>query len=107
MKNLIKYTTFVLAVFFVVGFAPTLSAKHHRHCSTSFSLNFFNPRPLLMPAAPVYQEYHYVERTPTYYYSSAPCYRERTIIQPRTYYVERPYRETVVIERDPYSNWFY
>ena len=69
MKSLIKYTTFLLAVFFIVGFAPTLSAKGHRHhCSTSFSFNLLSLLPVA-PVVPVYREYHYVER-PTYYISA-------------------------------------
>lgn len=99
MKSLIKYSTFLLAIFFIVGFAPTLSAKSHRHCSTSFSLNFLSLLPVA-PVVPVYREYRYVER-PTYYYSRAPRYHERTVVY------ERPYRETVVIERDPYYDWRY
>jgi hypothetical protein len=100
MKFLIKYSTFLLAVFFIVGFAPTLSAKGHRHhCSTSFSFNLLSLLPIA-PVVPVYREYHYVER-PTYYTYRSPRYHERTVVY------ERPYRETVIIERDPYYDWRY
>lgn len=116
MKSIFKYSAFILAFVFAIGFSTNLCAKEkschkHRHRSTSFSINFIDASTRV---APPRREYHYIERERDTYFSSAPCYRERVIEYSRRPYCreyiverQRPYfeRETVIIERDPYSYW--
>lgn len=104
MNSLLKYTTLLLAFAFVVGFTTDLSAKHYKHRSTSFSINFIDASRCL-PIVPV-REYHYVERRQPRY---LPYYQE--VVYPRSTYVREYYtrpiyeRETIIV--DPYDGWRY